>query len=129
MAGASEAIRRGSRDSAALGARGEQIAADYLESESMTVLDRNWRCRDGELDLVALDGAELVFVEVKTRSGIGFGLPAEAVTSQKARRIRRLASQWLAEHIEGWSQVRFDVVGIVLPSSGEATIEHYVGAF
>ncbi len=129
MAGASDEIGRGSRDSAALGAKGEQIAAEYLERESMTVLDRNWRCRDGELDLVARDGTEIVFVEVKTRSGIGFGLPAEAVTSRKAQRIRRLASQWLAEHIGGWAQVRFDVVGIVLPSSGEATIEHYAGAF
>lgn len=112
-----------------LGARGEAIAAEYLQRQSMTVLARNWRCRDGELDLVVLDGGEIVFVEVKTRSGTAFGLPAEAVTNLKAQRIRRLASAWLAAHMEGWSQVRFDVVGIVIPGSGPMTIEHYAGVF
>lgn len=129
MAGASNSAARGKSASAVLGARGEQLAAAYLEQRAMVVLDRNWRCRDGELDLVARDGDEIVFVEVKTRSGTGFGLPAEAVTNQKAHRIRRLAGQWLAEHVEGWAGVRFDVVGIVLPHSGPATIEHYAGAF
>lgn len=114
---------------AELGAQGEQIAAEYLERQSMVVLARNWRCRDGELDLVVMDGREIVFVEVKTRSGTGYGLPAEAVTHEKAQRIRRLAGQWLTEHVEGWSDVRFDVVGIVLRSSGPATVEHYAGAF
>ncbi len=128
MAGGDE-MAGGQTDAAALGVRGEQLAADYLEQRSATVLARNWRCRDGELDLVALDGDEIVFVEVKTRSGIGFGMPAEAVTNQKAQRIRKLASLWLGAHREGWAQVRFDVIGIVVQGSGPASIEHYKGAF
>lgn len=129
MAGASKSAARGKTASAVLGARGEQLAAAYLEGRAMVVLDRNWRCRDGELDLVALDGDEVVFVEVKTRSGTGFGLPAEAVTKDKENRIRRLAGLWLATHRASWTGVRFDVIGIVLPGVGQATIEHYTGAF
>lgn len=129
MAGVRNSAADGKTESASLGARGEQLAAEYLERQAMVVLDRNWRCRDGELDLVALDGDEVVFVEVKTRSGIGFGLPAEAVTRRKAHRIRRLAGLWLSIHRASWAGVRFDVVGIVCPRSGPVAIEHYRGAF
>lgn len=127
--GAGESGTRVRSAAALLGAQGEQMAADYLAGESMTVLDRNWRCRDGELDLVALDGDEIVFVEVKTRTGNGYGMPAEAVTARKAQRIRRLATQWLGEHMDGWRNIRFDVIGIIVPGAGPATIEHYTGAF
>ena len=76
-------------------------------------MERNWRCRYGELDVIAADGANtVVFVEVKTRTGDAFGGIAEAVTPAKVRRIRRLAGIWLAGQDTGWAQVRIDVIGV-----------------
>src|SRR3954451_15768526 len=94
-----------------LGRRGEQAAADHLTELGWQILDRNWRCREGELDIVARDGTELVFVEVKTRSSLAFGAPAEAVDRVKAARIRQLALRWIAaardrEPALSWSAVR-----------------------
>ncbi len=77
----------------ALGRRGEDVAVDYLEKRGLVVLSRNWRCREGELDVVATDADKLVVLEVKTRSGTGFGAPAEAVTGRKAARIRRVTQR------------------------------------
>jgi putative endonuclease len=81
------------------------------------VLDRNWRCSQGELDVIARRGPTVVFCEVKTRSGPGFGLPVEAVNPAKQARIRRLAARWLAEHRAGLGsrpvELRFDVVAIL----------------
>lgn len=81
------------------------------------MLDRNWRCRDGELDLVARRGCTVVFCEVKTRSGIGFGVPAEAVNSLKQARIRRLGARWLSENRgrlgRGSWNLRFDVASVL----------------
>ena len=82
----------------ALGRRGEDLAAAYLTEQGLVVLDRNWRCRLGELDIVATDSARLVVCEVKTRSSTRYGLPAEAVDARKARRIRHIAGAWLAAH-------------------------------
>lgn len=113
----------------ALGRRGEDLAAEYLTAQGYVVLARNWRCRGGELDLVVTDGERLVVAEVKTRSGVGFGLPAEAVTPAKAARIRRLAQAWLAEHRVGWCAVRFDVLAVLAPPDADVRIEHYQGAF
>src|ERR1700712_1288496 len=110
------------RVSDAVGRFGEQRAADFLSAAGWEVLDRNWRVKGlggdreaaGELDLVARDGPRLVFVEVKTRSGRGFGLPAEAVTPDKVRRLRRLAMRWLDVHPEQRGlPIRFDVVSVV----------------
>ncbi|MFC5140326.1 YraN family protein [Actinomycetospora rhizophila] len=116
-----------------LGRRGEDVAAAHLAARGLTVLDRNWRCRDGELDLVAADGDRLVVAEVKTRSGVGFGLPAEAVTRSKAARIRRLAQRWLAEHHaaggSGFEEVRFDVLAVLVARGAAPRVEHYEGAF
>jgi putative endonuclease len=112
-----------------LGSRGERIAAAYLTAAGLRVLDRNWRCRDGELDLVVRDGDTLVFCEVKTRSGIGFGHPAEAVTRVKQRRLRTLAQRWLAAHDEHASDLRFDVVGVLVGPSGPAEVTHLSAAF
>ncbi len=98
----------------ALGARGEDIAAAWYGEHGYQVVSRNWRCRDGELDLVARRGDLVVFCEVKTRRSDAFGVPAEAVTPAKQRRIRRLAAQWLREHRSGRpSQLRFDVAAIL----------------
>ena len=81
------------RTTSDLGAHGERIAAAYLTDSGLRVLDRNWRCRDGELDIVARDGDALVFCEVKTRRAVGFGHPVEAVGHAKQRRLRTLAQR------------------------------------
>lgn len=112
-----------------LGRRGENLAADYLTRRGLVVLSRNWRCRHGELDLVAADGTRLVVCEVKTRSGTRYGHPAEAVTRSKAARIRELARHWLAEHRLGWCEVRFDVLAVHCPPSGDPVVEHLTGVF
>ena len=98
----------------ALGAAGEAAAAAWYVRRGYTVVARNWRCRDGELDLVVRRGRELVFVEVKARTTDRFGVPAEAVTLRKQRRLRGLAARYLAEEGGGGAaRLRFDVVAIL----------------
>jgi putative endonuclease len=111
----------------ALGRYGEDLAARYLADRGMEVLDRNWRCEHGEIDLVALDGDCLVVCEVKTRRSTVFGEPVEAVTWRKAARLRRLASAWLADHDLRPAGVRIDVVGILRPDAGPAALRHVRG--
>lgn len=110
-----------------LGLQGEQVAARFLTKAGLTVLGRNWRCRDGEIDIVALDGRTLVICEVKTRSGVRFGTPVEAVTRPKARRLRRLAVAWVRAHGLVFDQIRIDVVGVLRAASGEFSVEHVRG--
>jgi putative endonuclease len=117
------------RHSEGLGKRGENLAAEYLASTGLVVLSRNWRCREGEVDLVATDGERLVVCEVKTRSGTGYGEPSEAVTLAKAARIRRVAAAWLRTYRVGWCEVRFDVLAVLCPPEGPCTVEHLQGAF
>ena len=112
-----------------LGRRGEDIAVRYLEHHGLVVLSRNWRCREGELDLVATDGERLVVCEVKTRSGTGYGEPSEGVTPAKAARIRRVTAAWLRAYRVGWCEVRFDVLAVLCPQDGPVTVEHLQGAF
>jgi putative endonuclease len=113
----------------AVGRFGEDLAARHLERAGLEVLDRNWRCASGELDIVAAEGDTVVFVEVKTRSSTGFGLPAEAVTPRKLARLRRLAVLWLAERPDDqrWPEVRFDVVSIVRLAPGGPSVDHLRG--
>ena len=111
----------------AVGRYGERVAADYLLDQGWQLLDRNWRGRDGELDIVALQGNALVVVEVKTRRGLGFGHPAEAVTDRKLARLRRLTAQWLAAHDTHPGSIRIDVIAVLVPRSGAAHVEHLVG--
>ncbi|MBP2323772.1 putative endonuclease [Kibdelosporangium banguiense] len=113
----------------ALGRRGEDLAVRYLQQTGLVVLDRNWRCRDGELDLILTDGARLVVCEVKTRAGTGFGLPAEAVDEAKAKRIRRLTHTWLSQYRIPWCELRFDIIAIVWPPGGQPRIQHLKDAF
>ena len=113
----------------AVGAYGERIAALYLLDQGMQLLDRNWRGPAGEVDIIAKDGDALVFCEVKTRRSIRFGHPAEAVLPAKARRIRRLATQWLAASGGPAPAVRFDVVSVCPQPAGPAKVEHLRGAF
>ena len=122
---AGKTVRRGVRN--AVAAWGEQLAANHLVEQDMVILDRNWRCDLGELDLVARDEDTLVVCEVKTRRGAAFGSPLEAVTRQKAARLRRLAMRWLDEHPVSPLEVRIDVIGIVVSPGSAPGIEHLRG--
>jgi len=113
----------------ALGQRGETIAAEYLVARGLTILDTNWRCPQGEIDLVALDGDELVFVEVKTRSSVAFGHPLEAITVAKLARLRRLAAAWCEAHPGRHDTVRIDALAVIAPAAGEVTVEHLARVF
>lgn len=111
-----------------LGRQGEQLAAEHLERLGFTILERNYRTRWGELDLVAFDGQTLVFCEVKTRRSDRFGSPAEAITPRKLARMRVLAAAWLAARRPPYTaDVRFDVVSVMRPVSGPALVEHLQG--
>ncbi len=114
---------------AEIGALGEQLAVDHLRSLGLRVLERNWRCRYGELDVVAADemARTVVFVEVKTRRSDRFGGVEEAVTPQKLRRLRRLAGLWLAAQETGWPFVRIDVVGVRIGRRRAPEITHLQG--
>ena len=114
-----------------LGARGEDLAAGWYAAQGYEVLARNWRCREGELDLVVSRDRRVVFCEVKTRRGTGFGLPAEAVTGEKQRRLRRLATRWLAEQspARGLAELRFDVACVTLQAGSAPDLEVIEGAF
>ncbi|WP_436795444.1 YraN family protein [Actinospongicola halichondriae] len=96
-----------------LGAHGERLAVRRYEAEGYTVVARNWRCNEGELDLVLRGDGVLVFAEVKTRSSDRFGVPAEAVTPAKQRRIRKLAQRFCADSGERARTLRFDVVSVL----------------
>jgi len=112
----------------ALGKAGEELAARHLAAAGMVVLDRNWRCEVGEIDIVARDGDTLVVCEVKTRSGTAYGSPLEAVTPAKADRLRALAARWLADRRVRPAAVRIDVVGVRRPRVGPTVLEHVRGA-
>jgi putative endonuclease len=114
---------------AEIGAMGEQLAVDHLKSLGLRVLNRNWRCRHGELDVIAADDAAgvVVFVEVKTRTNDQFGGVAEAVTPNKVRRLRRLAGLWLAAQDGSWAEVRIDVIGVRIGRQRTPEITHLAG--
>lgn len=119
-------------DTARLGRIGEGLAARHLEGLGYAILDRNWRCAQGEvrgeLDLIALDGDVLVVCEVKTRRRAVAGVAAEAVDPRKLGRLRRLAAAWLAEREWRGGDVRFDVVAVSWPpGGGGAEIVHLAG--
>ncbi|HLX52210.1 MAG TPA: YraN family protein [Streptosporangiaceae bacterium] len=111
----------------ALGREGEQAAAEYLEKTGLRVLARNWRCSEGEIDIVATERRVLVVCEVKTRSSTRYGTPLEAVTRTKQRRLRRLAVRWLAANGVLCDEVRIDVIAIMRGADGSLTVEHVRG--
>lgn len=110
-----------------LGAIGEDVAERYLTRRGMVLLDRNWRCREGEIDLVLRDGDVVVVCEVKTRRSRTFGDPLESITRSKLARLRRLAGCWLAEHETGARGVRLDVVGLFRHPDGTYRVDHRPG--
>lgn len=111
----------------AIGQYGEASAARWLCAQGMVLVDRNWRCQLGEIDLVLRDGDVLVVCEVKTRTSGAFGSPFEAVTPAKLARLRRLAARWVAERGVHVPEVRLDLVGVRLDRSGDARFEHARG--
>jgi putative endonuclease len=111
----------------AVGRYGEDLAVRHLTKAGLAVLERNWRCPAGEIDIVAREGDALVVCEVKTRSGPAFGTPLDAVSAAKAARLRRLAALWLTERRLRVSQVRFDVVGVTRAAGGEPVVQHVRG--
>jgi putative endonuclease len=119
---ATEAERR-----RALGVYGEAYAARHLVEQGMVLLERNWRCDAGEIDLVLRDGRVLVVCEVKTRSSTAYGSPLEGVTARKAARLRRLAARWLAEHSLHPDEVRIDLVGVLVPRGRSPQLDHVRG--
>jgi putative endonuclease len=113
----------------AVGAYGERVAMRTLALAGLTILDRNWRCSEGELDLVARDPDVIVFCEVKTRRSRWFGEPIDAVTTTRVRRIRGAATAWLAAHPDQRGEVRFDVICVLPQRAGPARVEHVMSAF
>lgn len=106
-----------------LGRSGEQLAVEHLIAIGCTIIDRNWRCPHGELDIVATDGPTTVFVEVKTRSSLAYGHPLDAITPRKLARLRRLAGAWCDAHpLEPGARrprrVRIDAIGVVARRDG-----------
>jgi putative endonuclease len=111
-----------------IGVRGEDLACAELERQGLQVLERNWRCRLGEIDIVAVEaganGLTMVFCEVKCRSGLGFGHPLEAITFTKRRTLRQLAAVWMRQHRVKASAIRLDAIGVVLAPGEEPSVTH-----
>ncbi len=115
----------------ALGRYGEEVAARYLSEAGLTVLERNWRCGAGEIDIVATEGRALVFCEVKTRRDDAFGGPYAGITAIKLARLRRLAGHWISAQSgpPPVSEIRIDVVAVWASGRGAPRVEHLRGAF
>ena len=117
----------GSPHNAGLGAFGERVAAQRLVDEGMVLVDRNWRCDRGEIDLVLRDGDVLVFAEVKTRTSAAYGHPLEAVSPTRGERLRQLAVCWVEEHGVSPGGIRIDLVGVLAVDRGRPEVEHLRG--
>jgi putative endonuclease len=116
-------------DPRALATAGEDLVARWYEERGYAVLARNWRTRSGELDLIVGRSRIVVFCEVKTRRGDGFGAPAEAVTRLKRQKLRVLAASWLDGQTTPVREVRFDVASVLWPPGQAPVIEIIEGAF
>lgn len=110
------------------GERGEALVARYLERRGWVVLERNWRSREGEIDLVCRDpDGAVVVCEVKARRGLGFGTPLEAITHDKVRRLRHLAAAWAREQDAPVQALRVDAIGVLWHADGTASVQHVRG--
>jgi putative endonuclease len=118
--------RTGSRQQ--IGRQGEDLACAELVRQGMQVVDRNWRCALGEIDIVAAEtsdrGVTMVFCEVKCRTGTGFGHPLEAITYTKMRTLRQLAAHWLRQHRISANRIRLDAIGVVILPGQEPSLTH-----
>jgi putative endonuclease len=117
-------VGTGDRHNEALGSFGERLAAAHYRARGYAVLERNWRGPAGEIDLICARGTSLVVCEVKARTGVAHGHPLEAVTRAKQRRLRRLAGAYLRQQGRHWSEIRFDVAGVL-----DGSLEVVEGAF
>ena len=124
-AGASEPTTADARH--ALGRYGEDVAARHLVDKGLVLLERNWRCQDGEVDLVLRDGETLVVCEVKTRTSLVAGSPHEAITDEKLTRLKRLGELWAAERGVRPEGTRIDLVAVLRPRRGPAIVDHVTG--
>jgi len=108
-----------------VGAFGENAVADFIRRQGITVVDRNWRIKEGEIDIVAqLADGSFAFVEVKTRTSVAFGHPLESINSAKAHRLQRLALAWLATHQSLGREYRIDCAAVIISPNGKFTIEY-----
>jgi putative endonuclease len=112
-----------------LGIKGEEIALRHLKKRKYRIVERGFRFLRGEIDIIAYDEKTLVFVEVKSRTGMEYGLPEESVTAGKQRQIRKIALGYLAARDLGDADCRFDVVSVLFGNDGSWTLTHYVDAF
>ncbi len=111
----------------ALGAYGEDVALRHLLAQGMVLLERNWRCDEGEIDILLRDGPTLVVCEVKTRTSYLCGTPHEAITEAKLDRLRRLGQAWIREHGVSVEEARVDLVAVLRPPKGPAVVDHVRG--
>ncbi len=111
----------------ALGRYGEDVAVRHLEDDGYVVLDRNWRCEIGEIDIVAREGDVLVVCEVKTRSSLRHGSPFEAITERKLHRLERLGMAWMRAQGARPRSMRIDIVSVLRPSTGPLVVDHVRG--
>lgn len=111
----------------AVGQYGEELAARYLAKAGFAILERNWRCELGEIDIVARDGKALVICEVKTRRGLNYGSPLESITYRKLSTLRQLVGRWLQEHELRPAEVRIDIVAVLLPHGADPSVDHVRG--
>jgi len=114
---------------AGVGSRGEELAAAFLERNGFALVERNFRCKGGEIDIIAKDGSTMVFIEVKSRKTLTYGVPQLAVTPFKQRQISKAALTWLARNHKHDSPARFDVIAILLENDYSHQIEHIKNAF
>jgi putative endonuclease len=115
------------RATQAIGQYGEDLAAKHLVAAGFAILERNWRCELGEIDIVARDGDTLVVCEVKTRRGLNYGSPLESITYRKLATLRSLAGRWLSQYGARPPQIRIDVVAVLIPHGGRPTVDHVKG--
>ena len=116
------------RTKKAVGQYGEDLAARYLTTEGFAILERNWRCELGEIDIVARDGDTLVVCEVKTRRGLGYGSPLESITYRKLATLRKLAGRWLQTHQLTPAAVRIDILAVFFEPNTPPRVDHVRGA-
>jgi putative endonuclease len=112
-----------------LGSQGEELACAYLKDQGVEIIERNWKCQAGEADVIAREGDDIIFVEVKTRSSDSAGFPEEAVNYRKRRRYEKIAMEYLFSHDLPSARVRFDVLALLLSTNGKAFLRHHRDAY